>query len=48
MPSQIVLRLMEEVATLKAQIESLMTYQKWTMALLSAIFMMALGALIKH
>ncbi len=46
MPSNIVMRLMEQVASLEAKVESLMTYQKWTMALLSAIFVMSLGAIV--
>ncbi len=47
MPSSIVTRLIEEVATLKAQVASLLNYQKWTMALLSAMFVLLLGAVIR-
>ncbi len=47
MPNNIVTALIERVAKLEAKVESLLSYQRWQMALLSAIFMMALGALIK-
>jgi hypothetical protein len=47
MPNSIVTHLLERVATLEAKVESLLTYQKWTMALLSAVFMLALGAMVR-
>ena len=47
MPSNIVTHLIERVAKLEAKVESLLTYQKWTMALISAMLMMSLGLLLK-
>lgn len=44
MPNDIVLRLIEDVAMLKAQVRSLITYQKWQMGALAAILAAVLGA----
>lgn len=48
MPTNIVVKLLERVAALEARVEALMSYQKWQMALLSAIFMLAIGVLVKR
>lgn len=46
MPSSIVLRLMEEVAELKATVASLLLYQKWTMGLIGGLVMAIVGVLV--
>lgn len=47
MPSSIVIDLIERVAKLEAKVGSLLTYQKWSMALLSAVFLAALRTAFK-
>lgn len=47
MPNSIVTHLIERVARLEAQVASLLTYQKWSMGLLSAVFLLILGVLVK-
>lgn len=47
MPSDIVIKLMEKVAKLEAQVDSLMSYQKWQVGLLTAILLMAVKAWMK-
>lgn len=47
MPNSIVTHLLERVAKLEERVANLLLYQKWSMALLSAVFMLVLGALIK-
>ena len=44
MPSDIVVKLIERIAKLEARMESLMSYQKWQVGLLTAILLMAVKA----
>lgn len=37
MPNSIVTKLIEEVATLKAQVSDLLTWQKWQMGVLAVV-----------
>jgi hypothetical protein len=46
MPSNIVNNLIARIVALETRVESLLTYQKWQMGLLSAIFVMSIGALV--
>jgi len=46
MPNSIVVKLLEDVAALKAQVEGLITYQKWQMGALAAILAAVIGAWI--
>lgn len=47
MPNSIVTHLIERVAKLEERVKSLLLYQKWSMGLLSAVFLLVLGALVK-
>lgn len=47
MPSSIVTHLIERVAKLEERVKSLVTYQKWSMALLSAVFLLLIGVVVK-
>lgn len=47
MPSSIVIDLLERVAKLEAKVGSLLTYQKWSMGILSAVFLMALRVVMR-
>lgn len=47
MPSSIVTHLIERVAKLEERVANLLLYQKWSMALLSAVFLLVLGVLVK-
>lgn len=44
MPSDIVVKLIDRIAKLEARVESLMSYQKWQVGLLTAILLMAVKA----
>jgi hypothetical protein len=46
MPNSIITQLISRIVALEIRAESLITYQKWQMGLLAAIFVMSLGALI--
>lgn len=46
MPNGIVIELIKKVAKLEARVENLVSYQKWQMGLLAAIFMAILGTWI--
>lgn len=47
MPSGIVIDLIERVAKLEAKVGNLLTYQKWSMGILSAVFLLALSTLVR-
>lgn len=47
MPNSIVVELIRKVAVLQTKVESLVTYQKWQMGLLTAIFIIAFTALVR-
>ena len=44
MPNEIVIQLLKDVAALKAQVEGLITYQRWQMGALAAILAAVIGA----
>ncbi len=44
MPNDIVIKLIERLAKLETKVESLMSYQKWQVGLLTAILLMAVKA----
>ena len=44
MPNSIVIELIKKVAKLEERVESLMSYQKWQMGLLTAILLAVFGA----
>jgi len=46
MPNGIVIELIRKVAKMEARVENLMSYQKWQMGLLAAIFLAVLGTWI--
>lgn len=46
MPTSIVIKLVEDVAKLKAQVANLIWYQKWQMGLLAAILAAVFGTWI--
>ncbi len=48
MPSDIVVKLIDRISKLEARVESLMSYQRWQVGLLTAILLMAAKTWMTH
>lgn len=47
MPNDIVLKMIDRLSKLEARVESLMSYQKWQVGLLTALLLIAVKAWIR-